>query len=105
MGKSPSRPQTIENPGADASIGPGAYDTGKKFGDDVKPFTIGMKRPKKSPTEDNPGAGNYNPERAENLTKPKVPAVDMGKSPSRPSTFAKPGSDEDGGPGTYDPPA
>lgn len=64
-----------------------------------------MKRPKKSPTEDNPGAGNYNPERAENLTKPKVPAVDMGKSPSRPSTFAKPGSDEDGGPGTYDPPA
>ena len=26
----------------------------------------------------------------------------MGKSPSRPVSFAKPGSEADGGPGTYD---
>ena len=91
LGKSPSRPQTIEVPGTDASAGPGAYDTGKKFGADVKTFTIGMKRPKKV-CEPNPGAGTYEPQRAEVLTKPKTPAVDMGKSPSRPISFAKPGT-------------
>ena len=56
----------------------------------------------RNPREDVPDAGNYSPERAEALTKPKVPTVDMGKSPSRPTSFAKPGSDDLGGPGTYD---
>ena len=73
-----------------------------KFGADVKPITIGRKRPERSPLMDNPGAGSYAPENADNLTRPKCPNVDMGKSPSRPSTFAKPGSDELGGPGQYD---
>ena len=70
--------------------------------DDVKPITIGRKRPERNPLMDNPGAGSYDTGAAENLTRPKAPGVDMGKSPSRPSTFAKPGSDELGGPGQYD---
>ena len=70
--------------------------------DDVKPITIGRKRPERNPLMDNPGAGSYDTGAAENLTRAKAPGVDMGKSPSRPSTFAKPGSDELGGPGQYD---
>ena len=101
--KSPARPRGPP-PGTD-NVGPGVYDTGKKFGKDIKPMTIGRKRPQ--PLDDrtrNPGAGNYNPDH--NFNKPKCPGVDMGKSPSRPSTFAKPGSDPYSGPapGTYDAP-
>ena len=44
---------------------------------------------------------DYSPERAEALTKPKVPQVDMGNTPSRPVSFAKPGTDASGGPGSY----
>ena len=65
-------------------------------------MTIGIKRPERNPLMDNPGAGNYSPERGDGLTKPKIPNIDMGRSPSRPSTFAKPGTDEAGGPGSYD---
>ena len=103
MGKSPSRPSTFAKPGSDPYGGPdpGTYDAVRKFGGDVKPMTIGVKRPKKF-TSDAPGPDAYQPSRGDHLTKPKVPGVDMGKSPSRPSTFAKPGTDADGGPGTYD---
>ena len=64
-------------------------------------MTIGRKRVARK-VNDNPGAGSYNTEKAEALTKNKVPNVDMGKSPSRPVNFAKPGSDATGGPGSYD---
>lgn len=103
MGKAPGRPETFKNSDPDnVGAGPGAYDSPVKFGKDVKPITIGVKRPERNPLMDNPGAGNYSPERGDILTKPKIPNVDMGRSPSRPSTFAKPGTDEAGGPGTYD---
>ena len=103
MGRAPAaRPKP--NPDSENTAGPGAYDSPVKFGEGVKPMTIGEKRPERNPLMDNPGAGNYSPERGDILTKPKIPNIDMGKSPSRPSTFAKPGTDEAGGPGTYDVP-
>ena len=101
MSRSPMRPSNFEKQTGD-DVGPGAYDSPMKFGADVKPITIGRKRPERNPLMDNPGAGSYAPENADNLTRPKCPNVDMGRSPSRPSTFAKPGSDELGGPGQYD---
>ena len=66
--------------------------------DDVKPITIGQKRPKKLEKDNR----DYSPDRAETITKTKCPNVDMGKSPSRPVSFAKPGTEASGGPGQYD---
>ena len=99
MGKSPSRPSTFAKPGTETSGGPGQYDAGKKFMDDVKPFTIGKRRPKKIDTD----VRDYSPERAEALTKTKVPQVDLGKT-GRPDNFNKPGTETSGGPGQYDSP-
>ena len=65
--------------------------------DDVKPITIGVKRPQKIESDNR----DYSPERAEALTKAKVPQVDMGNTQSRPESFAKPGTDASGGPGAY----
>ena len=46
MGKSPSRPSTFAKPGSDELGGPGQYDLpNARFGSDVKPMTIGAKRP------------------------------------------------------------
>lgn len=82
--KAPPRPANYGNRTAD-SPAPGQYDDGKRFNSNIKPITIGKRRNDPRTTKDeNPGAGNYNPERGEMLTKPKVPGVDMGKSPSRP---------------------
>ena len=100
MGKSPSRPGTFAKPGTDADNGPGTYDAGKKFMDDVKPFTIGMKRPKKIDTGV-PEPGRYNPDRADTVTKPKTPGTFIPKSPSRPKSIARDPT-EAGGPGSYD---
>ena len=100
INKSPSRPKNFAPPGHETSGGPGTYDTGKKFMDDVKPFTIGMKRPKKIET-DVPEPGRYNPERAETVTKPKTPGAVIPKSPCRPKSIAVDPT-EAGGPGTYD---
>ena len=47
------------------------------------------------------GPGAYDPERADSLTKSKMPNIDMGGSPSRPSSFAK-GGDVNVAPGQYD---
>ena len=60
MGKSPSRPSTFAKPGIDldSSPAPGTYDAPLKFGKDVKPMTIGVKRPKKF-TTDAPGPDAY----------------------------------------------
>ena len=95
MGKSPSRPSTFAKPGTETSGGPGTYDAGKKFMDDVKPMTIGKKRPQKLDFDNR----DYSPERAETVTKHRGPTIDMGKSPSRPANFAKPGHSDVGGPG------
>ena len=41
MGKAPGRPETFKNDDPDNVGGPGAYDSPVKFGQDVKPMTIG----------------------------------------------------------------
>ena len=68
MGKTDSRPASFAKPGTEASGGPGSYESPIKFGKDVKSFTIGEKKPERI----DPDNRNYNPERAEALTKPKV---------------------------------
>ena len=47
------------------------------------------------------GPGAYDPDTADLYTKPKMPNVTMGGSPSRPASFAK-GGDVDVAPGQYD---
>ena len=47
------------------------------------------------------GPGTYSLERAEAMTKTKTHNIDLGKSPARPSTFAKDG-DVNVAPGQYD---
>ena len=44
------------------------------------------------------GPGAYDPDRADGQTKPKMPNISMGGSPSRPQSFAKSG-DVDVAPG------
>ena len=66
MGRSPSRPVDFSKPGTDASGGPGTYDIPKP---EVKSFTIAGKRQEKVEADNR----NYSPERAEALTKAKVP--------------------------------
>ena len=46
------------------------------------------------------GPGSYNPDLADKQTKPKMKNVDLGKSPSRPASFAK-GGDVNVAPGQY----
>ena len=48
------------------------------------------------------GPGEYNAERADSLTKAKAPNIDLGKSPSRPTTFARDGTEFHTAPGQYD---
>ena len=47
------------------------------------------------------GPGAYSPERSDTLTKPKIANINMGSTPSRPTSFAK-GGDVDVAPGQYD---
>ena len=47
------------------------------------------------------GPGAYEPDRADGVTKPKMPNINMGGSPARPVSFAK-GGDVDVAPGQYD---
>ena len=80
MGSSPSRGSLIKKD--DANIGPGQYDDRNyEFGQQTKSFTIGEKRTER--VVETMGPGSYSPERAEGVTKPKVPNINMGSSPSR----------------------
>ena len=36
------------------------------------------------------GPGAYDPDKADRMTKPKIKNIDLGKSASRPKSFAKP---------------
>ena len=47
------------------------------------------------------GPGAYSPERADGQTKSKMPNINMGSSPARPTSFAK-GGDVNVAPGQYD---
>jgi len=95
MGSSPAR-VTKRN---DIDVAPGQYDDGIKFNSNVKSFRIGEKRAEKMTESMGPGA--YSPERADAVTKTKIVNINMGSSPSRPSTFAR-GGDVNVAPGQYD---
>ena len=62
-------------------------------------MTIGEKRETRA--ERTAGPGEYDPDRADGITKGKIPNINMGSSPSRPHSFAK-GGDIDVAPGQYD---
>jgi hypothetical protein len=80
---SPNRPNSFALSAHINTSGPGQYESPKKFGDDVKGFTIGEKRPAK--LNDNVGPGHYSPERSDSVTKKQAPAVKISTgSPSRP---------------------
>ena len=85
MGKSPARPKSFAR-SLDVDVAPGQYDDGKRFNDGVKSFKIGEKRPEKP--KEGMGPGAYSPERADGVTKQKIPNIDMGGTPARPHSFA-----------------
>ena len=98
MGSTPSRPTSFAK-GGDVNVAPGQYDDGMRFNDNVKSFKIGEKRPEKP--REGMGPGTYSPERADGMTKSRAVNIDMGKSPSRPHSFAQ-GGDVNVAPGQYD---
>eukprot|EP00353_Schmidingerella_taraikaensis_P000920 CAMPEP_0185596456 /NCGR_PEP_ID=MMETSP0434-20130131/80769_1 /TAXON_ID=626734 ORGANISM="Favella taraikaensis, Strain Fe Narragansett Bay" /NCGR_SAMPLE_ID=MMETSP0434 /ASSEMBLY_ACC=CAM_ASM_000379 /LENGTH=546 /DNA_ID=CAMNT_0028224967 /DNA_START=7 /DNA_END=1644 /DNA_ORIENTATION=+ len=98
MGSSPARPQSFAK-GGDLDVAPGQYDDGLRFNSGVKGFKIGEKREER--VKESMGPGAYSPERAEGITKTKMPNINMGSSPARPQSFAK-GGDIDVAPGQYD---
>jgi hypothetical protein len=101
MGRSPSRPTSFANPGTADHAAPGQYDDRNyNFGTDAKGFTIGEKR--ETIITRTAGPGEYDHERSDSLTKTKTVNIDMGRSPSRPSTFAGPGYADHASPGQYD---
>ena len=81
------------------NVAPGQYDDGMRFNSNVKSFKIGEKREER--IADTMGPGSYDPVRAENMTKSRTVNIDMGKSPSRPHSFAQ-GGDVNVAPGQYD---
>ena len=100
MASSPGRPSTFAKKN-DYDVSPGQYDDRNyQFGSNSKGFTIGEKR--ETRVTDSMGPGSYNPEKAEAMTKTKTTTtINMGSSPSRPSTFAK-ANGYDVSPGQYD---
>lgn len=101
LNSSPERPGLFNRPQDEASIAPGQYDDGNsKFGKDVRGFTIGEKRDK--PIAETMGPGAYDPDKAEKMTRPKSPTVNLGQSPSRPDTLANNPDNGHLAPGTYD---
>ena len=86
--------------GHEHATSPGQYDDGIRFNTGIKPFKIGEKREK--PIPKTAGPGDYSPERGDSLTKTKTPNIDLGKSPSRPNTFAVAGHEHATSPGQYD---
>ena len=63
-------------------MAPGQYDHEKKFGSETKSFRIGEKREK--PIEKTAGPGEYETNKADGVTKPKMPNINMGSTPARP---------------------
>ncbi len=98
MGASPSRPMSFAR-GGDVNVAPGQYDDGQRFNSNVKSFKIGEKRDENIPQTMGPGA--YDHEKADGVTKSKMPNINMGSSPSRPVSFAR-GGDVNVAPGQYD---
>ena len=95
LGKSPARPGTFAK-GGDVNVAPGQYNQDKRFAENTQSFRIGEKREIR--IESTAGPGTYSPERGDAMTKSKMTNINMGTSPSRPSTLAK-GKDTDVAPG------
>ena len=83
-------------------MGPGSYhDANYNFGKDAKGFTIGEKRPEK--LGDGLGPGAYDPEKADAMTRSRMPRVDFSGSPSRGNSPNRNNAhDSNVGPGQYD---
>ena len=77
------------------TAGPGQYDDGIRFNSNTKTFTIGEKRQER--VVESMGPGTYDPDRADGITKAKMPNINMGSSPSRGSFIKK--DDANLGPG------
>ena len=94
MASSPARPASFAKKGG-ADVAPGQYDDGIRFNSNTKSFTIGEKRMER--VVETMGPGTYDPDRADGVTKPKMPNINMGSSPSRGSFIRK--DDANVGPG------
>jgi len=95
ISSSPARPVSFAKQG-DTNVGPGQYDDRNyEFGTNSKSFTIGEKRLER--VVETMGPGTYDPDRADGVTKQKIPNVNMGSSPSRGSFIRK--DDANVGPG------
>ena len=99
MGRSKGRPDPAINPDNDGNLGPGSYEPPEP---QVKTFTFHPAR-QESPDANRRGyaeggPGQYDPDRAEGMTKPKVPQPIISKAP-RANNFV---GDDALGPGVYD---
>jgi len=97
LGSSPSRPMSFAR-GGDVNVAPGQYDDNQRFNSNVKSFKIGEKREER--ITKTLGPGEYDYEKSDAMTKPKLVNVNMGSSPSRPASFAR-GGDVNVAPGQY----
>ena len=70
ISNSPSRPKSFAIQSQINNLGPGSYIDGNIFGKEVKPVYI-RARPKEIFQDPTRGPGNYNPELAESVTKPR----------------------------------
>ena len=72
---SPARPASFAKKG-DVDVAPGQYDDGIRFNSNTKSFTIGEKRAER--IIETMGPGTYDPDKADGVTKPKMPNISMG---------------------------
>lgn len=79
--RSPGRETSFGRP-QDGRAEPGTYDNMYDWKTNSKGFTIGEKR--ETRIEQTVGPGEYDADRATNLTKTKTVNINMGSSPSRP---------------------
>ena len=82
----------------DLDVSPGQYDDGIRFNSNTKSFRIGEKHEER--IERTAGPGEYRPERADGITKQKIPNVNLGTSPARPGMAIK-DKDFEVAPGQY----
>ena len=94
MGRSPARPASFAKTGG-PDAAPGQYDDGIRFNSNSKSFTIGEKRIVRE--VETMGPGTYDADRADGVTRSKMPNINMGSSPARGSFIKK--DDANIGPG------
>ena len=99
-GNSPSRSDmNFSRKNDQANIGPGVYgDSNVNFGNDVNGFTIGEKRPDLQ-RGNAAGPGEY--EQSDDITKPRVPTVIIGKEERSPDRRQGDATGSGIGPGAY----